>query len=164
MYISSGSENGSEQTRPLRSSSQEPSEPSTPGFDTPSTPRVPPPVEFATTDHVITIEPDTPTRNLYMTQKESSSLQKPITPTPSIHSQSEQILSASSLEQELSKMTETPTSTVTVTPDSSEEIPPRSRSSMSTPRSSRVTPAASPSYGKDRGKSMATGKIVSGWL
>ncbi|CAB3225278.1 unnamed protein product [Arctia plantaginis] len=152
-----GSEDGSEQTRPLKSSSQEPSEPSTPGVDLPSTTRVPP-----TTDHVITIEPDTPTKNLYMTQKESCSLQKPITPTPSVHSQSEQILSASNLEQELGKMTGTPT--ITVTPDSSEEIPPRSRSTMSTPRSSKVSPAASPSYGKDKGKSVATGKVVSGWL
>ncbi|XP_075982195.1 transient receptor potential isoform X2 [Anticarsia gemmatalis] len=153
-----GSEGGSEQTRPLKSSSQEPSEPSTPAYDPASGSRLPPPAEFSS-DHVITIEPDTPTRSLYITQEEDSNLQKPITPTPSVHS--EQILSASNLETEYNKMVEAPI--VTVTPDPSEDRP-RSRASVSTPRSARVSPSPTPSYGRDKGKSVVTGKVVSGWL
>uniref|UniRef100_A0A2A4J182 Uncharacterized protein n=2 Tax=Heliothis virescens TaxID=7102 RepID=A0A2A4J182_HELVI len=166
-----GSEGGSEQTRPLKSSSQEPSEPSTPAFDPVDGSRLPPPSEFQSTDHVITIEPDTPTRTLYMTEEEDSNLQKPITPTPSVHSQSEQILSAASLESQYRQMTsEVPVvvtsepPTVVVTSEVSEpEASPR-RLSFTTPRSARVSPAASPSYGPGRGKSKATGKVVSGWL
>ncbi|KAH9643810.1 hypothetical protein HF086_002308 [Spodoptera exigua] len=162
------SEGGSEQTRPLKSSSQEPSEPSTPAFDPVDGSRLPPPAEFQSKDHIITIEPDTPTKTLYITQEEDSNLQKPITPTPSVHSQSEQILSASSLETQYKKMTSEPPS-VTVTPDPSE--PERSPRRSSTPRSARVSPSPSPSaspapspYGRGRGKSKATGKVVSGWL
>ncbi|XP_050551804.1 transient receptor potential protein isoform X2 [Spodoptera frugiperda] len=164
------SEGGSEQTRPLKSSSQEPSEPSTPAFDPVDGSRLPPPTEFQSTDHIITIEPDTPTKTLYITQEEDSNLQKPITPTPSVHSQSEQILSASSLESQYKKMTSDPPS-VTITPDPSE--PERSPRRSSTPRSARVSPSPSPSpstspapspYGRGRGKSKATGKVVSGWL
>ncbi|KAJ8728725.1 hypothetical protein PYW07_006421 [Mythimna separata] len=161
-----GSEGGSEQTRPLKSSSQEPSEPSTPAFDPVDGSRLPPPAEFQSTDHVITIEPETPTKTLYITQEEDSNLQKPITPTPSVHSQSEQILSASSLESQYKKMTSEPP-TVVVTPDASE--PERSPARSSTqPRSARVSPSPSaspsPSYGRDRGKSKVTGRVVSGWL
>nr|XP_021196624.2 transient receptor potential protein [Helicoverpa armigera] len=174
-----GSEGGSEQTRPLKSSSQEPSEPSTPAFDPADGSRLPPPTEFQSTDHVITIEPDTPTKTLYMTEEEDSNLQKPITPTPSVHSQSEQILSAASLEAQYKQMTsevpvvvtsEPPTGamtsdppTVVVTSEASEpEASPRTSSVP--PRSARVSPAPSPSYGRGRGKSKATGKVVSGWL
>lgn len=159
-----GSEGGSEQTRPLKSSSQEPSEPSTPDFDPADGSRLPPPEELQSIDHVITIEPDTPTKTLYITQEEDLNLQKPITPTPSIHSQSEQILSASNLESQYKQMTSEPP-TVIVTPDVSEpERSPRNRSSVGTPRSARVSPSASPSYGRDKGKSVVTGKVVSGWL
>lgn len=57
--------------------------------------------------HIIQIEPDTPTKNLYITKDESANLQKPIIPTPSIHSQPEQVLSASALEKQYKEMVDT---------------------------------------------------------
>ncbi|XP_053616411.1 transient receptor potential protein isoform X2 [Plodia interpunctella] len=195
-----GSEGGgSEQTRPLKSSSQEPSEPSTPAFDPISDRRFTPPAQFDSKDHIIQIdEPETPTKTLCMTKEEDSILQKPITPTPSVHS--DQILSATALEEQYKSMATTiPETKLSLTPDpekpvspqpsiydsrppptldprtpsrhytpisgSSSNLGPRptSRSSLSSPRSGRVSPSPSPTP-TDKGKSKVTGKIVSGWL
>ncbi|XP_060806231.1 transient receptor potential protein [Amyelois transitella] len=191
-----GSEGGcSEQTRPLKSSSQEPSEPSTPAFDPISDRRFTPPSQFGSKDHIIQIdEPESPTKTLCMTKEEDSTLQKPITPSPSIRS--EQILSASGLEEQYKNMTiPLPETKLSLTPEpeisTSEsrsasalgtrplaqsvspalesratlEPRPASRSSISSPRSARVSPSPSPTPSTtERGKSKVTGKMVSGWL
>ncbi|XP_049878328.1 transient receptor potential protein [Pectinophora gossypiella] len=177
-----GSEGGSEQTRPLQSSSQEPSEPSTPAFDPISDKRLPPPPQFETREHIIQIEePDSPSitspsKTLYITQEEDEKQQKPITPTPSQRSSSEQILSASALDSQYKETTASASDSrklVTPEPSSSDgktrEGKKDSRSSLASPRSSRVsptpTPSPTPSAAKtDKGKSKVTGKIVSGWL
>lgn len=126
LILFSGSEDGSEQTHPLKSSSQEPSEPSTPGFDGR---RVSPPEGFKT-DHIIQIEDqetlESPSKTLYITEEEDLTLQKPITPTPSIHTPipEEQILSASSLEAQYKSMTSTmayPPLATSVTPTATEK-------------------------------------------
>lgn len=118
IFLFPGSEGDSEQTHPLKSSSQEPSESSTPGFETDER-RVSPPEGFRT-EHIIQIEepetPESPTKTLYITKEEDLTLQKPLTPTPSIHSHTpttdqEQILSASSLEAQYKSMTGTPSMT-----------------------------------------------------
>ncbi|CAG9782512.1 unnamed protein product [Diatraea saccharalis] len=110
-----GSEGGSEQTRPLKSSSQEPSEPSTPAFDPISDRRFTPPVQFDTKDHIIQIdEPESPTKALCMTKEEDTRLQKPITPTPSVPS--ELILSAASLESKYKQMITPPPTVAAPTP------------------------------------------------
>ncbi|RVE51850.1 hypothetical protein evm_003470 [Chilo suppressalis] len=127
-----GSEGGSEQTRPLKSSSQEPSEPSTPAFDPISDRRFTPPVQFDTKDHVIQIdELESPTSALCMTKEEDTRLQKPITPTPSVHS--EQILSASSLDSQYRQMMSPPPSVVAPCPPGT-KLP-----SVLTPSPSRST-------------------------
>lgn len=85
MFILFAGSEASIQTRPLKSSSAEPSEPTTPDQR-----RVSPPEGFRT-DHVIQIEPDSPPtspKTLYMTKEEDSPLQKPLTPTPSVHTPS----------------------------------------------------------------------------
>ncbi|KAL4713494.1 hypothetical protein ACJJTC_010479 [Scirpophaga incertulas] len=117
-----GSDGGSEQTRPLKSSSQEPSEPSTPAFDPISNRRLPPTEQFKSKDHIIQIEePDLPTASLCMTKEEETRLQKPITPTPSVHS--EQILSASSLEIQYKQMKSPPPVIMTPPPPESPAPP-----------------------------------------
>ncbi|XP_037292191.1 transient receptor potential protein [Manduca sexta] len=89
-----GSEVSSEQTRPLKSSS-ETSEPRTPDFDPVNDRKLPPPAEF----HV-QIEPDTPTHS----SAEESSVQDLITPTGSLKSHKEQILSATALDSQYKQM------------------------------------------------------------
>lgn len=113
--FTAGSEGGSEQTRPLKSSSQEPSEPSTQEFDPVNDRRLTPPPQFESTkDHVIQIEePETTTSTrspLYITKEEDVKLQKPIAPSPS---QDTQILSASALESQYKHMITMPEPTVT---------------------------------------------------
>ncbi|KAG7304766.1 hypothetical protein JYU34_010121 [Plutella xylostella] len=131
----------SEQTRPLKSSSQEPSEPSTPAFDPVTDKRLPPPPQFESTpDHIIQIEDPEPTASkphLYITKEEDVKLQKPITPTSSIKSSSgSQILSASALESKYKEMTASPTpssrpvSATSVRPETS--VPTRPGTSTST--------------------------------
>ncbi|KAI8440838.1 hypothetical protein MSG28_009149 [Choristoneura fumiferana] len=175
-----GSEGGSEQTRPLKSSSQEPSEPRTPDFDPVTDKRLPPPAQFDTTkDYVIQIdEPESPSKTLFITRDEDNNLQKPITAkTEHPESSKEQILSASALEshyketvspvsRSLTPASDAKVSTVSETPkrDSRE----KSKSSLASPRSARVSPSPhaspTPSIPTDKGKSKVTGKVVSGWL
>ncbi|KAM3966006.1 transient receptor potential [Aphomia sociella] len=173
-----GSEVGSEQTRPLKSSSQEPSEPSTPDFDPISDKRFTPPPQFDVKEHIIQIDdPETPTKTLCMTKEEDTNLQSPITPTPSV--QSEQILSASALDTQYKQMTShhIPDKSCLLALKSKsatplmicEQFPERSESKSkprSTLSSSKVSPSPSPtpSTAKDKGKSKVTGKVVSGWL
>ncbi|KAL0829971.1 hypothetical protein ABMA28_003435 [Loxostege sticticalis] len=117
---SKDSEGNSEQTRPLKSSSQEPSEPRTPDFDPISDRRLTPPAQFDTKDHIIQIEePESPTRTLCMTEDEDTRLQKPITPSPSVRS--EQILSASALDSQYKQMVPPP---VIMTPPPPDSPPP----------------------------------------
>lgn len=175
-----GSEGGSEQTRPLKSSSQEPSEPRTPDFDPVSDKRLPPPAQFETTkDYVIQIdEPESPSKALFITKEEDNNLQKPITPkSQRPETSKEQILSATALESQfketalpvsrsLTPAPEAKVSTVSETPkrDSRE----KTKSTLSSPRSARVSPSPhaspTPSIPTDKGKSKVTGKVVSGWL
>ncbi|XP_052749802.1 transient receptor potential protein [Galleria mellonella] len=162
-----GSEGGTERTRPLKSSSQEPSEPCTPDFD---------PINdklfTAVKDHVIQIdEPETPTKTLCMTKDEDTNLQTPITPTPSVRS--EQILSASALDVQYKQMVtpfvsdeshssgQKPRSPVLSTISEKQLVisKPKSRSMLGSPK---ICPSSSPT--PDQGKSKVTGKFVSGWL
>lgn len=144
-----GSEGGSEQTRPLKSSSQEPSEPSTPDFDPISDKHPPPPPQFDTKDHIIQIEePESPSRTLYITKEEDCSLQKPISPTTSERPQSEQILSASALDSQYRQMTKDPELGIPEATSSkvSVESPAISESTSRTPKPSFTLTAPSPSH------------------
>lgn len=181
-YIFLGSEGGSEQTRPMKSSSQEPSEPSSPGFNSISDKGLPPPPQFDTKEHIIQIdEPESPSRTLYMTKEEDYCLQKPITPSTSECSQAEQILSASALDSQYRQMTKDPELGLPGACCSVSEVPARSKSTSGTPepRSTVIAPSSgtcSPSTPRhtsspsrsptktEKGKSKATGKVVSGWL
>ncbi|XP_063366128.1 transient receptor potential protein [Cydia amplana] len=165
------SEGGSEQPRSLKSSPQEPPEACTPDFDPASNKPLPSPAQpDAKKDHVIQIdEPESPSKSLFITKEENKALEKPITPTPSERSQ-EQILSAATLESQhqdgTSRVTPTPEPQVSSVSETAKE---KSRSSLTSPRSSKVspslTPSPSPSMLKtDKGKSKITGKVVSGWL
>lgn len=178
----------------MKSSSQEPSEPSTPDFDPFSDKRLPPPPQFDTKDHIIQIdEPESKT--LYITKEEDYYLQKPMTPTTSECSQSEQILSASALDSQYRQMTKDPelgipeatsskfleksrpiSESTCRTPEPSSTLPalipspvpstPTSPRHTSRPRPAEVSPVPSPSpmTKTDKGKSKVTGKVVSGWL
>lgn len=172
-YFPGSEEGGSEQTRPLQSSSLEPSEASTPEFDPISDKRLPPPPQFGTKEHVIQIdEPESPTRTLYITQEEDATLQKPITPAPS--EKPEQILSASALESQYKSLTAEPTAGEG--PSRAQSAPGTSKSTLASPAtgqesrpasrgSARVSPSPSPTPSTgDRGRSKVTGKMVSGWL
>ncbi|KAJ0172577.1 hypothetical protein K1T71_011716 [Dendrolimus kikuchii] len=178
-----GSDGGSEQTRPLKSSSQEPSEPSTPGTNMTKDRKLTPPVECQT---VIQIDPATPTKNLCITKSDDIDLRAPIASSSSI---SEQILSARSLESQYKTVT---SPQVSILPDSklsekrasvgseykratpSPRFSTDSRESKSpdkpslSPRSTRSSASPSPTPSStsrsDKGKSKVTGKIVSGWL
>lgn len=171
-YFFAGSEGGSEQTRPLKSSSQEPSEPSTPAFDPVSDKRLPPPPQFETQDHIIQIdEPESPSKTVVISKEEDVHLQEPATPIPSDQSESELILSASSLETHYQQIPAPEAALSERQPLSGSRTPERggseSRSTLASPRSSRVSPAPSPTPSNlktDKGKSKVTGKVVSGWL
>ncbi|XP_063831875.1 transient receptor potential protein isoform X1 [Ostrinia nubilalis] len=139
---SKDSEGCSEITRPLKSSSQEPSEPRTPEFDPISDRRLTPPAQFDTKHHIIQIEePESPTRTLCMTQDEDTKLQKPITPTPSI--KSEQILSASALDSQYKQMMTPPPVIMTPPPPESPAPPIPIQQAISRP-ASRSTLSKSP--------------------
>lgn len=174
----------------MKSSSQEPSEPSTPEFDPISDKRLPPPPQFDTKEHIIQIEePESPSKTLYITKDEGYCLQKPIVPSTSECSQSEQILSASALDSQYRKMTKDPelglpgacSSKVSEIPARSEStsVSPEPRSIVTASSTSFVTPTPVTSSATTRhtssprpsvttttekGKSKATGKVVSGWL
>ncbi|KAJ2941136.1 hypothetical protein O0L34_g10371 [Tuta absoluta] len=164
-----GSEGGSEQTRPLQSSSQEPSEPSTPEFDPITDKRLPPPSQFENKEHIIQIDEEPPSTSLFITKEEDARLQKPLSPTPT--PEPEQILSAKALESQYEQMSASPKPSGSKQLPSPEEDPEpktpvkkkepkESRSSLSSPQ-----PSTAPSPLKtDKGKSKITGKVVSGWL
>ncbi|XP_026318010.1 transient receptor potential protein-like [Hyposmocoma kahamanoa] len=143
-----GSEGGSEQTRPLKSSSQEPSEPSTPGYDPISDKRLPPPPQFDTKEHIVQIEePESPSTTLYITKEEDYCLQKPLSPTTNECSQLEQILSASTLDSQYRQMTKDPELGLPEASSSkvSEQSPVISESTSGTPKFSSTLTAPSPS-------------------
>ncbi|XP_050682753.1 transient receptor potential protein isoform X2 [Leptidea sinapis] len=139
-----------------------------PTKEIPKTSTTAPPAEAAKAeqkDHVIQIdEPESPTKNLYITKEEDSALQKPLTPTPSVHSKSEkseQILSASKLEADHGASTS----------DKKHESEPKEEKKPKDPKPPKPKPGPSPAPAPaapqmvtDKGKSKVTGKMVSGWL
>lgn len=98
-------ERSTTQTKPIKSSTQGTSETKTLDFEAINNKKLTSSLELQ--EHVIQIEPETPTKNLYITKDEDANLQKPITPTPSVHSQSEQVLSASALEKQYKQLIDT---------------------------------------------------------
>ncbi|CAF4762491.1 unnamed protein product [Pieris macdunnoughi] len=135
-------------------------------------------------EHVIQIEnePESPSKSLYITKEEDSNLQKPITPTPSLHSKSEkpeQILSAATLEKDHSasrsdsKKDKENAKEAKEVPkeDNPKEDPPKEekpKEPKPKPPKPKPAPAPEPASGPkmvtDKGKSKVTGKMVSGWL
>lgn len=132
-------------------------------------------------EHVIQIEndPESPSKNLYITKEEDSNLQKPITPTPSLHSKTdkpEQILSAATLEKDHSasrsdsKKEQKPNDSEKDSDENEEEKPKQEKPKESKPKPPKPKPAPeselapAPKLVTDKGKSKITGKIVSGWL
>ncbi|CAH0718988.1 unnamed protein product, partial [Brenthis ino] len=173
-----GSAASSEQPT-LKPTSSGPSPPSTPASTTKSDKETTPPKTPDTKEHVIQIEPESPSSSLYITKEEDKNLQKPISPTPS--GPSEQILSAATLEadqkEEKSKSVkidvEEPKKEEESKPKDSkpkepketkpkEPKPPKDSAGPSRPPPSTAPPK--PALPTDKGKSKVTGKIVSGWL
>ncbi|VVD01669.1 unnamed protein product, partial [Leptidea sinapis] len=134
-----------------------------PTKEIPKTSTTAPPAEAAKAeqkDHVIQIdEPESPTKNLYITKEEDSALQKPLTPTPSVHSKSEkseQILSASKLEADHGASTS----------DKKPESEPKEEKKPKDPKPPKPKPGPSPAPAPaapqmvtDKGKSKVTGKM-----
>ncbi|XP_052744568.1 transient receptor potential protein [Bicyclus anynana] len=152
----SGSDGGSEQTRPLTSETSDTGTPDSGPADKKPEPK----------DHVIQIdEPESPSKSLYMTKEEDENLQKPMSPTPSGLSQPEQILSAATLETDQEKAKSDAPSVVITVPEEPEKPKPPKPPKEPKPTSSKPDPPPpKPSIVTDKGKSKVTGKIVSGWL
>ncbi|XP_021207719.2 transient receptor potential protein isoform X2 [Bombyx mori] len=207
-------------TKPLKIYSGDHTEPNTPSMDG-NYHHFPSP---ESQDHVIQIEPDTPTKNLLLMKEEERNLQDPTAKSPSLK-QNEQILSASALESQYTQASSSRTSitkggteklpyksclkytndtpknvesaipstsrlsrkdsklvsaslqsqmapsrfsqsNVTKSPDKSLASSKTSSPKSLSPRSPRVVPSSpTPSImSAGKGKSKATGRIVSGWL
>nr|QDQ16917.1 transient receptor potential [Danaus plexippus] len=160
----SGSDEAKSPQKPSGSKSPDPPKPTEPE-KAPEPPAKPEPK-----DHVIQIEePESPSKSLYITKEEDQNLQKPISPTPS--GQTEQILSAATLESDQQKEAKQPSVTITVPeeeaepkPKETKPKPPKPKESKPGPSTLAPSPAPKPALVTDKGKSKVTGKIVSGWL